>query len=195
MLIDAMDNMECVGVHNDCRDVIERIDNARPDVVLMDINMPFVDGVTGVGHIRTKYPNIKILMQTVFEDDDKIFAAICAGADGYLLKQTSPSKLLDAIADVYAGGAPMTPSVARKVVQFFTKTAVIAPKEVYSLTNRESEILGLLVKGYSYKMIANECCISFATVNSHINKIYEKLKVSSATGAVSLAIKEGLVNN
>ena len=193
MLIDAMDTMECVGVYNDCRDIVHHIDQSKPDVVLMDINMPHVDGVAGVIAIRHVYPKLKILMQTVFEDEEKIFAAICAGADGYLLKQTNPSKLIDAITEVMEGGAPMTPSVAKKVLQFFSKTKAAPANDPFMLTNRELEILGFLVKGYSYKMIADECSISYPTVNTHISKIYEKLKVNSATGAVSVALKEGLI--
>lgn len=193
MLVDAMDTMECVGVYNDCRDILHHLQLAMPDVVLMDINMQHVDGVAGVVAIRAVYPKLKILMQTVFEDDEKIFAAICAGADGYLLKQTSPTKLIDAITEVMEGGAPMTPSVAKKVLQFFSKAKVTPANDPFSLTKRELEILSYLVKGYSYKMIADECSITFPTVNTHISKIYEKLKVNSATGAVAIALREGLI--
>ncbi len=188
-----MDTMECVGVYNDCRDILHHLQLAMPDVVLMDINMQHVDGVAGVVAIRAVYPKLKILMQTVFEDDEKIFAAICAGADGYLLKQTSPTKLIDAITEVMEGGAPMTPSVAKKVLQFFSKAKVTPANDPFSLTKRELEILSYLVKGYSYKMIADECSITFPTVNTHISKIYEKLKVNSATGAVAIALREGLI--
>jgi DNA-binding NarL/FixJ family response regulator len=193
VLIDAMETMECVGMYNDCRDIIRNIEHSKPDVVLMDINMPYVDGVEGVKAIRTRFPKLKILMQTVFEDDEKIFSAIYAGADGYLLKQAHPMKLIDAISEVIDGGAPMTPSVAKKVLQFFGKTATKNTSEGFQLTKRELEILAFLVQGSSYKMIAERCAISYNTVNSHISKIYEKLHVSSATEAVTLALREGLV--
>ncbi len=193
MLINSMGLMECVGSFNDCREVLANIEATKPDVVLMDIDMPHVNGIEGVGIIRTKYPDLKVLMQTVFEDDEKVFAAICAGADGYILKQTNPLKLIDAISEVLEGGGPMTPVIARKVLQLFNKKNKPTQKKDFDLSKRELEILELLVKGYSYKMIANECHISYPTVNSHVSKIYSKLKVQSVGGAVSLAIREGIV--
>jgi len=192
MLIDAMDDAECVGTFNDCRNVVEVVKAVKPDVVLMDIDMPYVNGIEGVSLIKESFPEIKILMQTVFEDDDKIFAAICAGANGYILKQANPAKLIDAISEVAEGGAPMTPVIASKVLKYFSRGNGRSVKG-FNLTRRETEILTLLVKGYSYKMIAAECFISYATVNSHISKIYEKLEVHSSAGAVALAIREGLV--
>lgn len=193
LLIDAMDNMECVGMFNDCRDVLKNIETTKPDVVLMDIDMPHVNGVEGVKKIRQSYPDLKILMQTVFEDNDKILAAICAGADGYLLKQESPIKLIDAISEVLQGGAPMTPAIAKKVLTLVTSPQKSESKQTFNLTNRELDVLKLLAKGYSYKMIGNECNISYSTVNSHVSSIYEKMQVQSATGAVSIALKEGLI--
>ncbi|MEX1190266.1 MAG: response regulator transcription factor [Bacteroidia bacterium] len=193
LLVNSMDTMECVGEFNDCRDVLQRVSSTNPDVVLMDIDMPYVNGIEGVMLIRNKYPDLKILMQTVFEDDEKVFAAICAGADGYLLKQSNPIKLMEAISEVMEGGAPMTPVVARKVLQLFSKQNKPTMQNEFDLTKREQEILELLVKGYSYKMVAEACFISYPTVNSHVTKIYSKLKVNSISGAVSLAIREGLV--
>jgi DNA-binding NarL/FixJ family response regulator len=193
LLIDSMDNMECCGAFNDCREVLMHIENSRPDVVLMDIDMPYVNGIEGVAIIREVHPDLKILMQTVFEDDDKIFAAVCAGANGYILKQTNPLKLIEAIIEVKEGGAPMTPIIANKVLKLFHKQNSIYKKHSFDLTKRELEILQLLVKGYSYKMIADECFISYPTVNSHISNIYQKLHVQSSAGAVAVAIREGLV--
>jgi DNA-binding NarL/FixJ family response regulator len=193
MLINSMGAMDCTGCFEDCRNVLQHIEETTPDVVLMDIDMPYVNGIEGVKLIRTKYPDLKVLMQTVFEDDDKIFSAICAGADGYILKQVSPLKLIEAITEVVEGGAPMTPTIARKVLQLFNKNYQLPNKMAFQLTKRELEILGLLAKGYSYKMIATECGISYPTVNSHISNIYSKLQVESVGGAVSKAIKEGLV--
>lgn len=194
MLIKSMPDMQIVGSFNDCRNVLIHVKSTNPDVVLMDIDMPFVNGIEGVAIIRTKYPDLKILMQTVFEDDEKVFAAICAGADGYILKQSNPLKLIEAISEVLEGGAPMTPVVARKVLQLFNKQNRPTVKKEFDLSKRELEILNLLVKGYSYKMIAEECNISYPTVNSHVTNIYSKLKVHSVSGAVSLALREGLVN-
>lgn len=194
MLIDGTADMQCVGVFPDCRDVIRHVTECAPDVVLMDIDMPHVDGIEGVTLLRRQFKGLRILMQTVLEDNDKIFDAILAGADGYLLKQTTPSKLLDAITEVHAGGAPMTPNVARKVLQLFAKAGRPSEsKPAFDLTGREQEILKLLVEGYSYKMIAETCNISSATVNTHVSHIYEKLHVRSAAGAVSVALREGLV--
>ncbi|MCB9283588.1 MAG: response regulator transcription factor [Lewinellaceae bacterium] len=193
MLINSMDTMECVACFADCRNAVHHIEQTRPEVVLMDIEMPYIDGVEGTRMIREKFPKLKILMQTVFEDEDKVFAAICAGADGYILKQANPSKLLDAIEEVLTGGAPMTPVIARKVLRLFNKLHTAPQKKTFDLTPRELEILELLVKGYSYKMIAKECHISYATVNTHISHIYGKLQVDSVGGAVYKAIKEGLV--
>lgn len=194
MLIKSMPDMQIVGSFNDCRNVLIHIESTKPDVVLMDIDMPFVNGIEGVAIIRTKYPDLKILMQTVFEDDEKVFAVICAGADGYILKQSNPLKLIEAISEVLEGGAPMTPVVARKVLHLFNKQNRPTVKKEFDLSKRELEILNLLVKGYSYKMIAEECNISYPTVNSHVTNIYSKLKVHSVSGAVSLALREGLVN-
>ena len=193
MLIDSSSEMECVGTFPDCRDVLRNVSECTPDVVLMDIDMPHVDGVAGVTLLRKQFKDLKILMQTVFEDNEKIFASILAGADGYLLKETSPTKLLEGIIEVSQGGAPMTPAIARKVLQLFTQRSGSAKENEFRLTERETEILKLLVDGFSYKRIAAKCDIGYATVNTHVNHIYEKLKVNSATAAVSLALREGLV--
>jgi DNA-binding NarL/FixJ family response regulator len=193
MLINSMENMNCVATFNDCRNVEENVKSTSPDVILMDIDMPHVDGIQGLKRIRKVNPKIKVLMQTVFEDNEKIFEAICAGADGYILKQASPTKLIDAISEVLEGGAPMTPIIARKVLQLFNTKNKVVKNASFDLTKRELEILDLLVKGNSYKMIADLCHISYPTVNTHVSHIYEKLKVHSVAAAVSIAIKEGLV--
>ncbi len=193
MLIDSTETLECVGAFNDCSDVVRNLEDTDPEVVLMDIDMPKVNGIEGLLALRPHFPDLKVLMQTVFEDDEKVFAAICAGADGYILKQASPAILLDGIAEVLNGGAPMTPTIARKVLQLFSKQNKMSKMEEFKLTSRELEILEFLVKGYSYKMIAEACCISYPTVNTHISKIYSKLHVQSSAGAVAIAIREGLV--
>lgn len=193
MLIDSTEGFSCVGAFEDCSNVIKNISSNIPDVVLMDIDMPKVNGIDGMILIKKEFPKVKVLMQTVFEDEEKIFRAIVAGADGYILKKTPPSKLMDAITEVMEGGAPMTPAVARQVLLLFNNKHSKVSKNNFDLTKREQEILAMLVKGDSYKMIANECNISYATVNSHISHIYTKLHVNSGTEAVAKAVKEKLV--
>ncbi|HYV95614.1 MAG TPA: response regulator transcription factor [Chitinophagales bacterium] len=192
MLLNSTADMECTGGYEDCRNVIKNIVQNIPDVVLMDIDMPHVNGIEGLQLIRKQFPQVKILMQTVFEEDDKIFAAICAGADGYILKKTPPAKLIDAITEVVSGGAPMTPTVARQVLQLFNNRNKKSATE-FNLTDREHEILSMLVQGLSYKMIADKCNVSYSTVNSHISHIYEKLHVKSGTEAVAKAIEQKIV--
>ncbi|MBK6666663.1 MAG: response regulator transcription factor [Saprospiraceae bacterium] len=193
MLIDLSDDMICVGSFPDCSNVLNNIDKSEPDLVLMDIDMPNVNGIEGVTIIRTKYPHLKILMQTVFEDDEKLFACIRAGADGYILKKTQPLELLDAINEALEGGTPMTPSIARQVLRFVGSTENKQKSEDFKLTARETEILSLLVQGLSYKMIASRCFVSLPTVNSHVQHIYEKLQVNTAVEAVTKAIGNKIV--
>jgi len=194
LLLNSTEGFTCTGAYKDCRDVLKNISSEIPDVVLMDIDMPYVNGIEGLKLIHKQFPRIKILMQTIFEDDDKIFTAIVAGADGYLLKKTPPAKLLDAIIEVMEGGAPMTPSVARQVLLLFNNNHSNIPKNDFNLTVREQEILGYLVQGFSYKMIADKCNVSYPTVNTHISHIYEKLHVSSGTEAVAKAIEQNIVS-
>ena len=192
MLLNSTTEMQCTGAFEDCRNVLKNILKDVPDVVLMDIDMPHVNGIEGLRLIKTQLPQVKILMQTVFEDDEKIFEAICAGADGYILKKTPPAKLIDAIAEVVSGGAPMTPTVARQVLQHFNSRNKKSATD-FHLTDREHEILSMLVHGLSYKMIAEKCNVSYSTVNSHITHIYEKLHVKSGTEAVAKAIEQKIV--
>jgi DNA-binding NarL/FixJ family response regulator len=154
----------------------------KPDVILMDIDMPGSNGVQAVKSIRTTNSAVIIIMFTVFDDNDNIFNAICAGANGYLLKK-NVELLGDAIKDALAGGAPMTSSVAKKVLGMVPKNKVAVSTETDNLTSREVEILEYIVKGYSYKMVAQQLEIAVETVRSHLKKIYKKLQVSSATGA------------
>ncbi|HMU14610.1 MAG TPA: response regulator transcription factor [Flavobacteriales bacterium] len=194
MLVDAQADMVCVVVLPDLSQLMRDIDAAQPDVIVMDIQMPGMNGIDGVKAIKTRYPEARILMQTVFEDEDKVFDAICAGASGYILKTASADEMVGAIRSVHAGGSPMTPSIAAKVLaRFRANAAPNSSEEEYNLTQRERDVLGLLVKGLSYKMIADRIGISFHTVDSHIRKIYDKLHVSGMAEAVSKAVRKRIV--
>lgn len=162
------------------------------DVLLLDINLPGKSGIEAVPYFKEKYPNIKIIMMTVFDDDENIFRSILSGADGYLLKKTPPLKILSAIEEVLEGGAPMSPYVARKVIDYF-KAEKDEIKNNYQLSVREKEILSLLVEGTDSRQIANKLFISYETVRNHLKNIYQKLQVTSKIQAVSKAIKENLI--
>ncbi len=182
------------GTFSDATHSIQKINQTMPDVVLMDIQMPEVSGIEAVSQIKQAFPTVLVLMQTVFDDDDKVFAALCAGASGYILKGSSLDAVIQAVADVYAGGAPMSPSIARKVLSTFqTQYKGTFKHDYQELTAREKEILAHLTKGLSYKLIADACYISTGTVNSHLKKIYEKLHVNSATEAISKAFTQRIV--
>lgn len=193
ILINQTGTMNCVGMFEDCSDVVNNVKTTLPDVVLMDIDMPNVNGIEGVRLLRKQFPYLCIIMQTVFEDDDKIIDAITAGANGYILKKAHPAKIIEGISEVVNGGAPMTASVARRVLELFQKNPGRAIENNFNLTEREKEILTDLVKGLSYKMIADHRGISIFTVNSHVRKIYDKLQVHSVAEAVSKAINQRLV--
>lgn len=181
------------GTYPDAQQAVAIIRKDRPDVVVMDIQMPGISGIEAVRTLKSVFPHLQILMQTVFEDNDKVFAAICAGASGYILKSTSSDKVLDAITEVYMGGSPMSPPIARKVLQLFQHQFAQVPQDFQTLTPREKEVLSCMVKGQSYKMIADTCQIKFNTVHSHIKKIYQKLHVNSASEAVVKAIQQRIV--
>jgi len=193
-LINGSDGFTCVGAFEDCLDLIKNIEDTKPNVVLMDIEMPGINGIEAVRMLREKYPDLKILMQTIFEDNEKIFQSILAGASGYILKNTSPSRFLDFIKETYEGGAPMSPSVATKVLKMMAEqSSSSATTNRSNLSDREKEILSCLVKGMSYKLIADACFISIDTVRGHIRSIYEKLHVHSKGEAITKAIKSNIV--
>ena len=193
VLLKGTEGIELLDAFSNCEHIYTQMSQLQPDLVLMDIDMPIANGLTGLRTIKKHFPAVNVLMLTVFEDNEYIFDSICAGAVGYLLKKTPPARLIEAIHDAQSGGAPMTSSIARKVLQMFPQVSPRSGSDQPNLTDREQEILALLVKGNSYKMIAAACTISLDTVRSHIKKIYEKLHVHSQTEAVAKAIQQRLV--
>jgi DNA-binding NarL/FixJ family response regulator len=190
MLLQDTNDFTLIHSYSDCLDVIDNIKETQPDVVLMDIDMPGMNGIEGVRLIRKHFSTVQILMLTIFDDDEKVFSAIKAGAGGYILKNAEPKNLLVAISEVYNGGAPMTPGIAKKVLHQFQHLQPEEIKEDYHISVREKEVLALLVDGLSYKMIAAKLNITYDTVRAHMKKIYEKLHVTSMTEAVAKAIKQ-----
>ena len=163
-----------------------------PDVALVDIGLPGMSGIDGLTRLREKYPRVALLMLTVYEDDERIFQALCAGASGYLLKKTPPGKLLEYVAEVLHGGAPMSPEVARRVLRLFRE--IRPPERVdYDLTPHELRLLRLLVEGHNYQSAASELGVSFSTINFHMQNIYGKLQVHSKSEAVAKALRQRLV--
>jgi DNA-binding NarL/FixJ family response regulator len=195
-IISGTPGLACAGSFANTTDLLLNIGSKKPDVVLMDIEMPGMDGIEATRLIHAKFPEIKILIQTVFDENEKVFRAICAGASGYILKSTIPSKLVESIVEVHSGGAPMSPAIATKVLHLFQKIAPVpsgSEEEDFHLSKREKEILALMIEGYSFKGIADKNFISYETVRSHVKKIYRKLHVASLTEAVLKAIRHGLV--
>ena len=180
-----------VGAFADVMSVELQVEELKPDIVLMDINMPGKNGIEATQLIKATHPQIKVLIQTAFDNDEHVFGSLKAGAEGYLLKSASADKIIKAIDDVFNGGAIMTPSIALRVIQTFQPQA--KQSLTHNLTNRETEVLQLLSEGLSYKMIATQMNISYFTVNAHIRKIYEKLQVNSSAEAISIALKTGIV--
>lgn len=191
-LISSMPGYELKGAFSNCTDVEEQMIALQPDVILMDIEMPAVNGLEGILLIRKTNQQVRIIILTVFDDNQHVFDAVCAGANGYILKKHVSEKIFDAITDVLEGGAPMSAGIANKVLTLLAGTKA-KPNTNYSLTHREKEILNSLVKGNSYKMIAADHSISLQTVKTHIKNIYEKMQVHSQAEAVSKAIQERII--
>ena len=184
MLIEGAEGFTCNGAYRSAESALKGILTTPPDVVVMDIDLPRASGIECVQQLRAHCPNVNVLMLTVYDDGDKIFRALEAGANGYLLKRTPPGEILKAIEEVHTGGSPMTSSIARRVLQSFHQRAPTLPP-TEKLTMRESEILDLLSKGYLYKEIANLLDVHFDTVHTHVRRIYGKLQVRSRTEAVA----------
>jgi DNA-binding NarL/FixJ family response regulator len=190
-LLDSTPEISFIGSYENCENIHDHLKSQKPDVVLMDIDMPIADGFTGLKAIRKQSQDIQVVMLTVFDNDEHIFEAIKLGANGYLLKTTSPAQIVEGILNVHQGGVPMTASIARKVLAFMSQKEPKSPD--YKLTKREKEVLENLVKGLSYKMIAHQIGSGIDNVRAHIKHIYEKLHVHSQTEAVAKAIYEGII--
>ena len=189
-LFETYPGYEVLGHYNDCNNAASIVQQYEPEVVLMDIDMPGMNGIAGVAAIKEVRPQTAVIMYTVFEDNERLFDCLCAGANGYLLKKTAPSKLFEAIEDVLNGGSPLSPVIARKVLDSFQQKTQAAN---YNLSSRETDVLKLLIKGYSIKLIAAELAIAFDTVRSHLKNIYQKLHVNCGKEAIAKAITEKIV--
>lgn len=192
-ILNGVEGYLCTGAFTNCNNLKQDIEKSNPDVALMDIEMYGIDGIEATRRLKQARPELKILIQTVFEDEQKIFAALCAGANGYITKQTSPVKMLDAIRDVNAGGAAMSPAIAVKVFNLFQKAFPVGEKKEYNLTDREKEILSCMVEGLTLPKVAEKIFLSYETVRTYVKSIYSKLHVASATEAVAKAIKEKII--
>ncbi len=191
-LINFTDGFECTGKYGSMEEAIASVRHRMPDIVLSDIGLPGMDGIEGIKILKEKYPDLPILMLSVYEDDDRIFHALCAGAVGYLLKKTPPAKILESLREAMSGGAPMSPEVARKVITLFRDFK--PPERVdYDLSPHEIRLLKLLVEGHSYKTAAAKLNVSVNTISFHLKNIYDKLQVHSKSEAVAKALQHRLV--
>jgi DNA-binding NarL/FixJ family response regulator len=188
-LIDGSDGFQCTELYESAEEALRCIPANHPDVVLMDIKLPRMSGIECVEKLKERTPNLEIMMLTSFEDNDKVFKSIVAGASGYILKSTPPAELLKAIRDIHEGGSPMSDQIARKVIQAFRKMGT-SSKETENLSERETEILSYLAKGYQDKEIADTLFLSIKTIRTHLRNIYQKLHVRSRVEAVLLFLKK-----
>ncbi len=186
-LIDEAEGFMCTNTYGECWSALQGIDAEEPDVVLMDIGLPGISGIEGIRRIKERHPNLDIVVLTVHENDETVFEALCAGACGYLVKETPTPRILDAIREVKAGGSPMSTQIARMVTTSFQK------KSEHILTSREMEVLAQLCKGKSYKMIGESLFISEETVRRHLKNIYKKLEVHSKSEAVAKALRQNII--
>jgi DNA-binding NarL/FixJ family response regulator len=191
ILLEGVDGYVVCGDYENCHHAARVVEEQQPDVIIMDIDMPVADGLHGLQVIKEQRPQTLIIMHTVLEDEDRLFECLCLGANGYILKNTSFVNLLEAIENVLHGGAPLSPTIAKKVLQSFRKNTT--DRLQYRLSERETEIIKYLVKGYSYKMIASACHISVDTVRGHIRNIYVKLHVNCGREAVVKALRDHIV--
>ena len=193
LLINGSGRYQCLGAYANCNEILPVIELYRPDIVLMDIEMPGMNGIEATKLIKENFAAVQVLIQTVFQDDDYIFNAICAGASGYILKTTSPEGYLQSMDDIRSGGSPVTPGIARRMLVLFRTGLSPAISTDYHLTQQEKKVLQLLVEGKSYKMIASALFVAHDTIKSHVRNIYSKLHVNSGTEAVAKALKDKIV--
>jgi DNA-binding NarL/FixJ family response regulator len=193
MLIGGTEGFECIATYRSMEDALGRIGANLPDVVLSDIGLPGMSGIDGIKILKEKYPNLLLIMLSIYDDDERIFDALCAGACGYLLKKTPPVRLLESLREAVAGGSPISPEVARRVITLFRD---VRPPEraEYDLTPHEKRLLKMLVEGHNYKTAALELNVSINTISFHMRHIYEKLQVHSKSEAVAKALRDRLVN-
>jgi len=192
VLINGTPGYRCSGSYRSMEEALERIAADPPDVVLCDIGLPGMSGIEGIRVLKERYPRLSLLMLTVYDDDDRIFDALCAGACGYLLKRTAPARLLESLREAVSGGAPMSPEVASRVIALFREIRPPEPSD-YDLTPHEARLLKLLVDGHNYTTAADELKVSYNTVKFHMRHIYEKLQVHSKSEAVAKAMRERLI--
>jgi DNA-binding NarL/FixJ family response regulator len=192
ILVNGSPGFRCTAAFGTMEQALRSIESDLPDVVLTDIGLPGMDGVEGIGILKDRHPNLPIIALTVYDDDDRIFDALCAGASGYLLKNTPPARLLESLREVASGGAPMSPEVARRVVNLFREFRP-PDRSPSRLTPQETELLKLIVAGHSYKTAGARLDISTSTVSFHLQNIYNKLQVHSKTEAVAKALRDRLV--
>lgn len=191
-LMNFSPGFKCLGAFRTMEEALARVKYDLPDVVLSDIGLPGMSGIEGIKILKEKYPELVILVLTVYDDNEKIFDALCAGASGYLLKHTEPSQLISSVKEAVSGGAPMSPEVASKVIKLFRE--VRPPEKVeYDLTPHELRLLKLLVDGYNYVTASEELNISYNTIKFHVRNIYDKLQVHSKSEAVAIAMRDGLI--
>ncbi|HUI79271.1 MAG TPA: response regulator transcription factor [Bryobacteraceae bacterium] len=191
-IIDAADGFHCAATFASAEDALAHLSNLPCDVLLLDIQLPGMSGSEAVPQLRQECPNLKILMLTVFSDENKVFSSICNGASGYLLKTTPPAQLLEAIAAAHEGGAPLSPQVARQIVALFQKTGPPEPPAA-PLSPQERRLLSLLAEGYGYSGAAERMEVSINTIRNYIRSVYEKLHVHSKSEAVGAALRQGLI--
>jgi DNA-binding NarL/FixJ family response regulator len=191
-LINGTLGFECAAGYGMMETALSQIESDRPDIILTDLGLPGMSGIEGIGKLREVFPQLPIIALTIYDNDEQIFDALCSGANGYLLKNTPPARLLEALQEAAAGGAPMSPTIAARVVKLFRE---FRPPETsaYSLTPQETELLKLLIEGHHKKTAAREMGISIHTVSFHLKNIYEKLQVHSKTEAVAKALQEKIV--
>ena len=193
LLINATDGLKCVATYKDCESMLQEVKQDEPALILMDIGLPGMSGIEGTRKVKEIFPDMLVLVLSVYEDDENIFNALCAGACGYLIKKTPPARLIEAILEAHNGGSPMSAHIARKVVGYFQNNIPKSNDPDINLSNREKEILSSLSQGNSYKMIADSINISIDTVRYHIRNIYKKMHVHSQSEAVATALRKGWI--